>query len=220
MAVSRTALIGIYKELHSAFGPQHWWPADTDLEVMVGAILTQNTNWGNVEKAIGNLKRARLLSLEALVRVPRARLARLIRPAGYFNSKSDHLKHLVRFLSGYRGGIKAMKRADVPGLRARLLAVKGVGPETADSILLYALDKPVFVIDAYTKRIFSRHGFIDADAAYDNIQKLFMGALPRDVRIYNEYHALIVRLAKEHCSKTKPRCAQCPLAILKKGDYA
>ena len=201
----------IYKKLYRAFGPQHWWPGETPFEVAVGAILTQNTNWGNVEKAIANLKNDRKLNAAALHGLPVGRLATLIRPAGYFNIKAKRLKHFMDFLvREYGGSMAKMKKEEVAVIREKLLDVNGIGPETADSIILYALEKPVFVIDAYTKRVLSRHNILDHDSSYDKFQQLFHRNLGKDVQLFNEYHALIVRVAKEHC-RTKPVCAGCPL---------
>jgi len=201
----------IYKRLYGAFGPRHWWPAETPFEVMVGAVLTQNTSWANVEKAILNLKRRRLLTPKRLSVIPRRKLAGLIRPSGYYNIKAKRLKSLVSFLMrDFRGDIARMRRRGVAGLRKELLRVHGIGPETCDSIMLYALNKPVFVIDAYTKRIFSRCGMAKEDVTYDELQRLFAEALPRDVKLYNEYHALIVQLGKEVCRKA-PKCNLCPV---------
>ena len=211
-------LNSIYRKLFYHFGPQHWWPGESAFEVMVGAILTQNTNWSNVEKAINNLKTRKVLTLSGLTNLPKLKLAKLIRPAGYYNIKAGRLKELVKFLSGnYSGDINKMSIRGTVSLREELLAVKGVGPETADSILLYALNKPVFVIDAYTKRIFSRHGFIKEDATYDEAQSLFTRNLKKNTRLFNEYHALIVKLGKEFCLKSKPKCAICPLSSFKYG---
>jgi endonuclease III related protein len=202
----------IYKKLYSRFGPQAWWPADTALEVMLGAVLTQNTSWANVEKAIANLKKKRLLKLDKLYRLPQRRLSALIRPAGYYNVKAKRLKNFLKFLiAAYGGDLKQMRRKGAGVLRRRLLGINGIGPETADSILLYALNKPVFVVDAYTRRIFSRHRFIDPGADYRQLQELFMQGLKKDVKLFNEYHALLVRLGKEFCLKNKPKCGLCPL---------
>jgi endonuclease-3 related protein len=201
----------LYKRLYVRYGPQHWWPGDTPFEVAVGAILTQNTNWGNVEKAIRNLKTAHALSATALHTLPAAELALLITPAGYFNIKAKRLKNFIAFLVGeYKGSMKQMAKEPLPVIRENLLSVNGIGPETADSILLYALGKQTFVIDAYTKRVLSRHTMLDHEAPYDIFQKLFHENLEADVQLYNEYHALIVRLAKEYC-RTKPLCSGCPL---------
>ncbi|MDE3088898.1 MAG: endonuclease III domain-containing protein [Chloroflexota bacterium] len=205
-------LTDIYARLHAHFGAQHWWPGDGAFEVIVGAILTQNTAWTNVEKAIANLKRARLLVPARLRRAPTARLARLIRPSGYFNLKAKKLKAFTRYLfAAHRGSLARLFRLDTATLRAELLAVYGIGPETADSIILYAARQPIFVIDAYTLRIFARLGLARDDASYDELQRLFMEYLPREERLFNEYHALLVALGKNLCRKRAPRCAECPL---------
>ncbi len=208
-------LMAVYRAFFKAFGPQHWWPGDTQFEVMVGAVLTQNTAWGNVEKAIANLKRDGLLAPSRLNSVSERRLAALIRPSGYFNVKAKRLKHLLEFMgTAYGGSLKRMFADEPAELRRKLLLVNGIGPETADSILLYAGGKPFFVVDAYTKRVFGRHGFFTADADYHHVQLLFMENLPRDSRLYNEYHALIVKAGKEYCKKSKPLCNKCPLRHL------
>jgi endonuclease-3 related protein len=202
----------IYQKLHFFFGDQRWWPADSPFEVMVGAILTQNTNWQNAEKAITNLKKHKLMGPRALYKKPTKRLALLIRPAGYYNIKAQRLKNFLKFfILRYDGSIKKMAKVHTDSLRQELLSVKGIGPETADSMLLYALDKPVFVVDAYTKRILSRHHLIEDNAGYDEIQNLFMKNLKIGVQLFNEYHALLVKLGKEFCLKNKPRCDICPL---------
>lgn len=201
----------IYKTLFNAFGPQYWWPGDTPFEVAVGAILTQNTNWGNVEKAINNMKAAGALSARKIHEMPMSRLAALIRPAGYFNVKAKRLKAFINFLmENYQGSIKRMKEEEIHALREKLLSVNGIGPETADSILLYALGKPIFVIDAYTKRVLSKHRIMDHDKSYEDFQALFHSSLERDVKLYNEYHALFVRVGKTFC-RPKPQCDECPL---------
>ncbi len=201
----------IYHRLLNRFGPQSWWPARTRFEVMVGAILTQNTSWTNVEKAIAELRRHRLLTPGALKNVSLKTLASLIRPAGYFNVKAKRLKHFVDFFfKEYDGRLERMIQEPWEDLRKKLLSVNGIGPETADSILLYALEKPVFVVDSYTKRILSRHNFLDPDADYQTVQEIFMKNLRLDVKMFNEYHALLVRLGKELC-KSNPRCEVCPL---------
>jgi endonuclease-3 related protein len=214
MLISKTRkqLMAMYRALFKAYGPQHWWPGDTPFEVMVGAVLTQNTAWINVEQAIKNLKRERLLSLVRLRGVAPRRLAMLIRPSGYFNIKAVRLAHLMTFLTDrYGRSLARMKRDDPGELRRGLLLVKGIGPETADSIILYAAGKPVFVVDAYTKRIFSRHGLVSDRAGYDDVQQLFMGSLPGDAGLFNEYHALLVKVGKMHCKKSLPQCHGCPL---------
>ena len=205
-------IFNLYQKLYSCFGPQYWWPAETAFEVMVGAILTQNTNWQNVEKAIDNLKNHKLLNPQALHRLPQARLTSLIRPAGYYNIKAKRLKHFLEFLfKTYNGSLKKMSCRNLGDLRQQLLSVNGIGPETADSILLYALSKPIFVVDAYTKRILLRHKLIRRDTSYDEIQSLFMNNLKTNVKLFNEYHALLVKLGKEYCLKKKARCEACPL---------
>ncbi|MCX5714282.1 MAG: endonuclease III domain-containing protein [Candidatus Omnitrophica bacterium] len=202
----------IYKKLYAEFGPQHWWPAESPFEVMVGAILTQNTNWQNVEKAINNLRAHKVLTPKRLYKTPHRKLASFIRSAGYYNIKAKRLRSLLDFFfKAYNGNIGKMRAASTEDLRQQLLSVNGVGPETADSILLYALDKPVFVVDAYTRRALTRHGLIDQDAPYGKIQDLFMRNLKKDVRLYNEYHALLVKLGKDYCLKKKARCQACPL---------
>jgi endonuclease III related protein len=204
-------LLNIYRKLYETYGPQHWWPGETPFEVMVGAILTQNTSWANVEKAIQNLKGRKVLDVRGIHRLKRNQLASLIRSSGYFRIKADRLKAFVNFLSeNYDGELKRMMKEGVETLRQKLLDVKGIGPETADSILLYGLKKPIFVVDAYTKRILSRHGIISEKASYDEVQRFFMDHLPRDERLFNEYHALLVHLGKTLCKK-RPRCDICPL---------
>lgn len=208
------ALKDIFDKLYRHYGPQGWWPGRTRFEIIVGAILTQNTAWRNVEKAIDNLKKAKLLSPIELENVDRKRLARLIRPAGYYNVKSGRLKCFVDFLfSRYGGSLFEISRRETADLRKELLCVNGIGPETCDSILLYAFGRPLFVVDAYTKRIFSRHKFFKEDASYEEVQKFFMERLPRNSDLYNEFHALIVRLGKEVCRKT-PDCNICPIKLL------
>jgi endonuclease-3 related protein len=178
---------------------------------MVGAILTQNTSWRNVEKAIQNLKARNVLTVRGIHRLKRGELASLIRSSGYFRIKADRLKAFVNFLSeNYNGKLERMMKEEVEVLRQKLLDVKGIGPETADSILLYGLKKRIFVVDAYTKRILSRHGIVSEKASYDEVQKLFMDHLPHDERLFNEYHALLVHLGKTLCKKI-PRCDRCPL---------
>lgn len=201
----------IYDSLYREFGPQGWWPASTPFEVMVGAILTQNTAWGNVERAIRNLKEAGALTPEGVLGTDPRRLEALIKPAGYYRVKAERLRSLCRFLMEEFGGrVQEMASRPLEELRQRLLQLKGVGPETADSILLYALDKPIFVVDAYTRRVLGRHGLVGDSAPYEEVQRLFMGELPKDVGIYKEYHALLVKLGKTHC-RPKPRCGGCPL---------
>lgn len=205
-------LLDLYECLYTAFGPQNWWPGETPFEVCVGAILTQNTNWTNVSRAIGNLKEAGLLSPEALFPLPRDVLAEFIRPAGYYNVKAERLQTFVAFLmQEFAGNLDAAFSLGLGDLRSRLLSLKGIGPETADSILLYAGGYPIFVVDAYTARILERHGLVGDDVTYDSLQSLFMDHLPPDPALFNEYHALLVKLGKCHCRKERPRCDTCPL---------
>ena len=202
----------LYAILYGYFGPQGWWPAESAFEVVVGAILTQNTNWKNVEKAITNLKQAGLLNLPAMQELPQALLAEYIRPAGYYNVKAGRLHNLLSLVHNeYAGSLEAFFSLPLPELRAQLLAVKGIGPETADSILLYAAAKPIFVVDAYSHRILLRHNLIDEDTDYHILQELFMDSFPADVDMYKEFHALLVRVGNQFCKKTRPRCEECPL---------
>lgn len=201
-----------YDELHKKYGPQGWWPGDSTLECIVGAILTQSTSWKNVEKAITNLKNAGLLTVERLGLVTPEELAALVRPSGYYNQKAVKIKNFISFLSAdYGGSLEEMFAEDKVVLREKLLSIKGIGPETADSILLYAGGMPVFVVDAYTWRVLSRHGIVPAETTYAEMQEVFTGSLDEDAGLYNEYHALIVRLGKEHCRKSSPVCEGCPL---------
>jgi len=199
----------IYRLLFDAYGPCHWWPAENPFEVMIGALLTQNTNWQNVEKAISNLKSADMLSADAIAACELSRLETLIRPSGYFRQKASRLKTLCRFYLQH-GEMDGLTGMDTTSLRQDLLSLNGVGPETADSILLYALDRPIFVIDAYTRRIFARLGLTSTEAAYYELQDYFSSHLPSDARLFNEYHALIVVHAKQHC-RLHADCAGCPL---------
>lgn len=204
----------IYNRLFAYFGPQHWWPGETPFEVIIGAILTQNTSWNNVERAIANLKKHKLLNPSALKKVNSRKLARLIRSSGYYNQKTKKLKNFISFLfSRYKGSLTKMFKQKLPKLRKELLEINGIGPETADSIILYAANKPVFVVDAYTKRIFSRHHLIKQDFNYHEIQDIFMKNLKPQAKLFNEYHALIVKLGKDIC-KTMPNCSCCPLENL------
>ncbi len=202
----------IYDALYAAHGPQHWWPGDTAFEIMVGAVLTQNTAWVNVERAIANLKQADALTPEAIAAAHPKRLAKWLKPSGYFNVKAKRLRAFCRWLLA-QGGVAALAQLPTDELRARLLAVHGVGPETADDILLYAFERPVFVIDAYTRRIFQRLGAIAGDEDYDTLRLAFERALGPDTALFNEYHGLIVRQGKDVC-RTRPLCAQCAIARL------
>ena len=201
----------VYDCLLAAYGPQHWWPGETPFEIMVGAILVQNTAWKNVEKAIRNLADADLLDPQALANVDTEELQELIRPAGYFRLKTKRLLHLVRHVvDQYNGNLDAMFSVDLSALREALLRLNGIGPETADSILLYAGGLPTFVVDTYTHRVLARHGWIDYEAQYYEIKDMFEAELEQDVGLYNEFHALLVRVGHRHCRKT-PKCDGCPL---------
>mgnify|MGYP001100240372 CR=1 FL=1 len=202
----RDILMDIYNRLFEAFGPQHWWPGETPFEVMIGAILTQNTAWKNVEKAIARLKGEGIMEPEGLAQVKMGRLAGLIRASGYYNQKARKIVLFMRFLKDeYNLNVKKMKKENMLSLREKLLQVNGIGPETADSILLYALEMPIFVVDSYTYRVFSRHALLAEDTTYEDMQALFMDNLPHDAKLFNEYHALIVRLGHAFCRKT-PLC--------------
>jgi endonuclease-3 related protein len=208
-----------YDALFAAHGPQHWWPGRTRFEIIVGAILTQNTSWTNVERAIRSLRTARLLSPVAVRRVRSTRLAGLLRPSGYFRQKTKTLKSFVHFLyRSYSGSLSRLFSTPTAVLRERLLNVRGIGPETADSILLYAGKHPVFVVDAYTRRILQRHGRAHPRLAYDEIRNMFESALPADHQLFNEFHALIVNVGKHYCHKSSPACARCPLQPFLPGN--
>ena len=203
--------VDIYERLLQAFGHQDWWPGDSPFEVMVGAVLTQNTSWKNVEKAIDNLRDADCLRLADVHRLKVEELAELIRPAGYYRLKARRLKNLIDFVADrYDGSLEAMFAVDVSQLREELLGINGIGPETADSILLYAGDLLSFVVDNYTARVLKRHGWIEPEADYYAIQDFLASSLPDDVQLYNEFHALFVRVGNSYCRKT-PQCDQCPL---------
>jgi len=209
---SGAVLPSYYATLAKILGPRHWWPARTPFEVIVGAILTQNTAWQNVEKAMANLRRERLLTPQAIERVSTQRLARLVRPSGYFRQKAKKLKAFVRFLRNEFGGSLArMFATPTLGLREQLLGVFGIGPETADSILLYAGGHPIFVVDAYTHRILGRHGIGPGKPDYEAVRSMFEANLPPDARLYNEFHALLVSVGKNWCRPREPRCSACPL---------
>jgi endonuclease III related protein len=204
-------LLSIYDRLFAYFGPRDWWPADSPYEVIVGAILTQSAAWTNVEKAITRLKEEHMLSQGALLSVSEQKLASVIRSAGYHNAKAKKLKSFAEFLKEkHHGELASLFSLDADDLRDELLSVWGIGPETADSIVLYAAGKPSFVVDAYTRRIFSRLGLVDEQVSYDVLKAFFEDNLPCSVLIFNEYHALIVELGKTCCRK-KPKCGICPL---------
>jgi len=204
----------IYKLLYEHFGPQNWWPADSEFEVIIGAILTQNTNWKNVEKAIENLKSENCLTPEKINQLQTPELAELIRPAGYYKVKAKRLKNFIKFLfENYDGRLENLAPLSTSLLREQLLSIKGIGPETADSILLYALDREVFVVDTYTARIAIRHHLIEPQTDYNQLQELFQSNLTPEIKRFNEFHALLVQAGKNFC-KTKPPCEQCPLNSL------
>lgn len=208
-------LLKIYNSLYNYFGPLKWWPGDTPFEIMMGAILTQNTSWSNVEKAINNLKKENLLEPRKLYRINQEELAQLIKPSGYYNIKARRLKNFVNlFVNDFECSAEKMFSGDSEELRKKLLNVNGIGPETADSILLYAGKKPFFVVDAYTKRVFSRHELISENAAYHQIQEFFSQNLDQDVKLFNEFHAQIVMLGKTICTSKNPDCVKCPIGFL------
>lgn len=196
----RISLQKLYEQLYAQYGPQGWWPGQTRSEVIIGAILTQNTAWTNVEKAISNLRKNRTLTFQTLDKVPQTQLAEWIRPAGYFNQKAGYLKAFAQMLHrDFGGSLNRLSRLETPELRETLLAVKGIGPETADCILLYAAKRPVFVVDAYTRRFLAAHGYRkESEAAYGEIAAFCAAQLPEDVQLFNEYHALIVRRGKDN----------------------
>ncbi len=202
----------VYQQLYEALGPQHWWPAESAFEVVLGAVLVQNTAWRNVEKAIENLRQSDLLSAKAMYQLAPEELEELIRPAGYFRMKTRRIRNLLDHLfTQHEGSLSAMLKVDTETLREELLQINGIGPETADSILLYAAERPVFVVDTYTNRILKRHGWIEHEADYSTIQAHFQTHLEADSQLYNEFHALLVRIGNLYCRK-KPRCEECPLS--------
>ena len=213
----RGRLLRLYDRLHRRYGPQRWWPARSRFEVVVGAILTQNAAWRNAERAIERLRAAGALDHHAVLRVAPARLAALLRPSGTFRLKARRLRafaeHVARRHGGHLGRLLALP---LPELRAELRGILGIGPETADAIALYAAGRPIFVVDAYTRRILARHRLVAADADYETVQALLMGHLPHDPALFNEFHALLVRVAKDHC-RTRPRCEGCPLRFDLRG---
>lgn len=202
----------VYLLLHEHFGNQGWWPGETPFETMIGAVLAQNTSWLNVTKAIINLKTAGMLRYETICLCSVDEIAQYIRPAGYYNLKAQRLRNLLEMIEGdYNGNVEQFLHDDLAVARERLLSVKGIGPETADSILLYACGHPIFVVDMYTHRVFSRHNLVDEETDYHTMQAVFMNHLPHDRELFNEFHALVVRVAATYCKKTKPLCGQCPL---------
>lgn len=208
----KKTLLDIYHKLYDHFGPRGWWPAETNFEVCLGAILTQNVAWRNVVKAIDALKEEGLLEVTPLYLAPHDQVAGLIRPTRYYNQKATRLKDFCSLVvNGYAGDIERLLALPTENLRSTLLGIKGIGKETADSIVLYAAQKPVFVVDAYTSRIFGRLGIIPDGWTYDRIQSFFTANLPKETELYNEYHALIDGLGNRYCSGSSPRCGLCPL---------
>lgn len=204
-------LLEYFETLLNFFGPQFWWPGETPFEVIIGAILTQNTAWTNVEKAISNLKEQNLLFPDKLYTISTEKIAVLIKPSGYYNQKAKKITSFMTYFNEkYRLDINNMKSETTETLRNQLLDIFGIGAETADSILLYALSRPVFVVDAYTRRIFSRHNILDKNNSYENIRAFFETHLEKNINLYSEYHALIVSLGKDYCKPT-PKCENCPL---------
>ncbi len=199
-----------YRTLHDSFGGQDWWPSESPFETVIGAVLTQFTSWRNAEIAIANLRRRDALTPPGLAALGGEELEELVRPSGFFRQKARTLRSLLDTLGRFEGGLTEMLELSTPRLRSELLATRGIGPETADAILLYAAGRPTFVVDAYTRRFACRHGLIGTRASYDEVQSIFLGALPADVEILGELHALLVRLGKEYC-RPEPRCAECPL---------
>jgi endonuclease-3 related protein len=203
----------VYDRLYAAFGPQHWWPAQSSFEVILGAILTQNTAWKNVAAAIQNLREKDMLSFEAICAIPAEELAILIRPSGFYNQKAKKIKNFCNYIQSCRqGDLEGFLSREAETMRSELLEVRGIGPETADSIVLYAAFQPSFVVDAYTFRILSRHGWIDESIGYEDLRDFFMSALEPDVPFFQEFHALLVRTGHLYCRKT-PQCGSCPLNI-------
>jgi endonuclease III related protein len=210
-SASKQRLLDLYRQLFDAFGPQGWWPGETPFEVALGAILTQNTNWLNVSRVIAALKAQGDLDPHRLGEMPEAELAQRFRPAGYYNLKARRVKNFLDFLATrFENSMETMAQEDLATLRVELLGLHGIGPETADSILLYALHKPTFVVDAYTFRVLNRHGLAADPCSYEELRRLFMDNLSSDVTLYQEFHALLVRVGKEFC-RPQPRCPGCPL---------
>ena len=194
------------------FGPQSWWPAECEFEMIIGALLTQNTSWENTSRAISNLRSAGVLSPRALYSLTDEEIEGLIRPSGYFRQKTGRMKNFLHFLfSGHNGDLEHLLALDKDNLRSQLLTIKGIGPETADSIVLYAAGKPSFVVDKYTSRLFSRIGLVEEDATYDEIKHIMEECLPQDTQLFNEYHALIVAHGNRICKKRNPDCSNCPI---------
>ncbi len=214
MRKNAAILIKIYEALRKKNGNLNWWPGKTQFEIIVGAILTQNTSWSNVEKAIANLKKEGLLDYNSILKIPANKLAGLIRPSGYYNQKAKKLKNFVNFIrENFDENISKMKKLDLRELRLKLLEINGIGNETADSIILYAFNKPIFVVDTYTNRVFTRIGLIKVGLTYCEVQKFFMDNLPSDYILYNDFHAQIVILGKHFCKKS-PVCSICPVIYI------
>ncbi len=210
----RKALLRIFDTLSQHYGPTHWWPGDTPFEIAIGAILTQNTAWTNVEKAIVNLKKEALLSPKHLVEASEEVVQAALRPSGYFRQKTERVRLFSEhLLQHYQGSIRRMARRPLAELRLELLSLKGIGPETADDILLYACEHPVFVVDAYTRRILTRHGLIEDNLSYEALRSLLEENLPTDLHLFREFHGLIVWTGKDFC-RTKPHCEDCPMGFL------
>lgn len=207
-----TRLKWIFDTAFECYGHQSWWPADTDLEICIGAILTQNTNWQNASRAINNLIENDCMTIDAISDICASDLATLLRPAGYYNQKAKKLKNFAFMVRQEGGSLEKLGRYDTPTLRNILLSVNGIGKETADDMLLYAFSRPVFVVDAYTRRILERHNFISDNANYDEIADLFISNLENSVELFQEYHALIVLIGKTLCKKANPKCSLCPLS--------
>jgi len=209
--MSKPALMKIYQTLLNHFGHRHWWPGETRLEIIIGAILTQNTAWKNVEKAITNLKKEGLLSYQGLQAISQERLAELIRPSGYYNQKSLKIIAFLAFVEErYAGNLQRMFREETLALREEMLAIKGIGPETADSILLYAGEHPIFVVDLYTHRVITRHAWAEERIDYHGLQQWFAERIPKEVELYKDFHAQLVAVGNAFCRKT-PKCEACPL---------
>jgi endonuclease III related protein len=216
---TRPLVVKAYNLLYKTHGPQGWWPASAPFEVAIGAILTQNTSWSNVEKAIKGLKKKKLLTPAKLQKATLKKIAAAIKPCGYYNIKAGRLKNFTHFLfKNYKGRIENMKQKNTTQLREELLSVNGIGPETCDSILLYALNKSIFVVDAYTRRMAQCLNITEKTNDYNFLQSVFTLNLPKDYRLFNEYHALIVRHAKDVC-KNRPQCEKCVLRRLKRSSY-
>jgi endonuclease-3 related protein len=217
MSVASEQLNEIYQKCFAHFGPQKWWPADSAFEVCVGAILVQNTSWANAAKAIANLKNAGLLTFEAMSAAQDPVIATLILPAGHFNLKTKRLRNFFNAVHNTFGNFDTLFSLPLHDLREKLSAINGIGPETADAMLLYAFERPVFVVDAYAKRILVRHNLIDADADYYRLQEFFQDHLEADAPHFNEFHALLVATGNKYCKRTRPKCDECPLKDVNGG---